>query len=147
LFLNDLQSKFLLSRKLEGKRAMMTQTQSLLVSLAIIVVSIAFLAPRIISPTQSVVLLNQTVVLAQDGTEVQYTFALNKGDQLNIQLSGNGDLVNLIIAQSSSPSNRLVDQEEQTVFTFAWTVPQTGSYVFSLSADNGATADIIVTKT
>lgn len=126
---------------------MMTQTQSLLVSLAIIVVSIAFLAPRIMRPTQQVVLLNQTVVLAQDGTEVQYTFALNKGDQLNIQLSGNGDLVNFIIKQSGSPSSPLVDQDEQTFFTFAWTVPQTGSYVFVLSADNGATANIVVTKT
>jgi len=95
---------------------------------------------------QPVILLDQTVTLTQNINEAQYNLALNKGDQLNIQLSGNGDLVNLIITQPSSPSHPLVDEEEQTVFTFTWTVPQTGSYVFTVSADNGATANIIVTK-
>ncbi|MGD0979372.1 MAG: hypothetical protein ABR962_09565 [Candidatus Bathyarchaeia archaeon] len=126
---------------------MINQTQSLLISLAIIVVSFIFLAPRIVHPTQPVLLLNQTVVLTQDNYQTQFNLALNKGDQLNIQLSGNGDLVNFIITQPSSPSHPLVDEEEQTIFTFTWTVPQTGPYVFSVGADNGATATIIVTKT
>jgi hypothetical protein len=126
---------------------MITQTQSLLISLAIIVVSFTFLAPRIVRPTQPVLLLNQTVFLTQDKYQIQYNLALNKGDQLNIQLFGNRDLVNLIITQPSSPSHPLVDQEDQTIFTFTWTVPQTGPYVFTVSADNGATATIIVTKT
>jgi type II secretory pathway pseudopilin PulG len=128
---------------------MMTQTQSLLISLAIIVVSIAFLAPRIVRPTQPVTLLNQTVILNEANTDsTQYTLALNKGDQLNIQLSGNGDLVSLGIAQSSSSSTALVDQEDQTTFTLTWTVPQTGSYIFTVSTpDDGATANFIVTKT
>lgn len=126
---------------------MMTQTQSLLISLAIIVLSFGFLAPQIVHPTQPVVLLNQTVVLTGDNYETQYNLALNKGDQLNIQLSGNGNLVNLIITQPSSPSNPLVDQEEQTIFSFTWTAPQTGPYVFTVSADDSATATIIVTKT
>jgi len=128
---------------------MMTQTQSLLISLAIIVVSIAFLAPRITHPTQPVTLLNQTVNLTDDnGDSEYYTLALNKGDQLNIQLNGNGDLVSLGIAQSTSPSNLLVDQEDQTTFTLTWTVPQTGSYIFNVyTPDDGATANFIVTKT
>jgi len=131
-----------------GNQAMMTQTQSLLISLTIIVVSIAFLVPRIVRPVQPVVLLNQTIVLPDDVTNAQYTLALNKGDQLNIQLSGNGDLVNLIITQSSNPSNAVVDQEDQTTFTFTWTVPQTGSYVFNVNTpDDSATANLIVTKT
>ena len=128
---------------------MITQTQSLLISLAIIVVSIVFLAPQIVRPTQPVTLLNQTVILNDANTDsTQYTLALNKGDQLNIQLSGNGDLVSLGIAQSSSSSNALVDQEDQTTFILTWTVPQTGSYIFTVSTpDDGATANLIVTKT
>jgi hypothetical protein len=100
-----------------------------------------------VNPTQPVLLLNQTVVLTQDNYQTQYNLALNKGDQLNIQLSGNQNLVNFMITQASSPTNPLIDQEEQTMFTFTWTVPQTGPYVFTVSADNGATATIIVTKT
>jgi hypothetical protein len=126
---------------------MITQTQSLLISLAIIVVSFIFLAPRIVNPTQPVLLLNQTVVLTQDYYQTQYNLALNKGDQVNIQLSGNGNLVNFMITQPGSTSQPLVDQAEQTIFTFTWTVPQTGPYVFTVSADNGATATLIVTKT
>jgi len=100
-----------------------------------------------VHPTQPVVLLNQTVDLTQDSYETQYNLALNKGDQLNIQLSGNGNLVNLVIAQASTPSNPLVDQEDQTIFTFTWTVPQTGAYAFTVSAVDGASATFIVTKT
>ena len=126
----------------------MTQIQSLLISLAIIVVSIAFLAPRIAFPTKPITLLNQTIVLPDDVTNAQYTLALNQSDQLNIQLTGNGDLVNLLIAQSSNPSNALVDQEDQTTFTFTWTVPQTGSYIFTVNTpDDGATANLMVSKT
>ena len=108
--------------------------------------SFIFLVPRIVNPTQPVLLLNQTVVLTQDNYQAQYNLALNKGDQLNIQLSGNQNLVNFMITQASSPTNPLVDQEEQTMFTFTWTVPQTGPYVFTVSADNGATANFVVTK-
>jgi len=130
-----------------GKNIVRTQTKSLLVSLAIVVVSFIFLGPRIVYPTQPVVLLNQTVVLTEDNYETQYTLTLSKGDQLNIQLSGNGDLVSLTIAQSSSPTNLLVDQELQTTLILTWTSPQTGLYIFAVSAFDGATATIIVTKT
>jgi len=136
--------------KAAGNKAMKmtTQTITLLISLALIVGSIVFLVPRIVFPPEPVTLLNQTVVLPDDVTDAQYTLALDKGDQLNIQLSGNGDLVNLVITQSSSPSNPLVDQEGQTSFTSTWTVPQTGSYIFTVSTpDDGATANFIVTKT
>jgi type 1 fimbria pilin len=128
---------------------METRVQSLLISLAIIVLSFTFLAPRIVYPTPPVVLLSQTVALTRDNYEMQYNLALNDSDQLNIQLSGNGELVNLRITQPSSPSQPLVDQEEQTIFSFTWTVPQTGLYVFTVSADAGdagATATIMVTK-
>ena len=127
---------------------MMTQTQSLLISLAIIVLSFGFLAPQIVHPTQPVVLLNQTVVLTGDNYQTQYTLALNKGDQLNIQLSGGGNLVDLMITQAGSSSNPLVDQQENTILGFTWTVPQTGPYVFTVNADNPpTTATITVTKT
>jgi len=127
---------------------MRPQTKSLLVSLAIVVVSFVFLAPKIVSPIQSVMLLNETIVLSQDNYQAQYTLSLNASDQLNIQLSGNGDLVSLTITQSGSPNNPLVDQEDQTIFSSSWTVPQTGSYVFTVSTpDDGATANLIVMKT
>jgi hypothetical protein len=126
---------------------MMTQTQSFLISLAIIIVSFIFLAPQILHATQPVVLLNQTVVLTDDNYETQYNLALNQSDQLNIQLSGGGNLVDLMIAQAGS-SNPLVDQQENTILGFTWTVPQTGSYVFTINADNPpTTATITVTET
>jgi len=136
--------------KTAGNKAMKvpTQTMSLLISLAIVVGSIAFLVPRIVFPTEPVTLLKQTIVLPDDTTNAQYTLALNQSDKLNIQLSGNGDLVNLMIAQSSNPSYAIVDQEDQTSFTSTWTVPQTGSYIFTVNTpDDGATANLIVTKT
>ena len=126
----------------------MTQTQSRLISLAIIVVSIAFLVPRIVFPAGSVTLLRQTVVLPDDATIARYSLALNKSDQLNIQLSASGNLLSLAIMQSNDTSAALVDQEDQTTFTFTWTVPQTGSYIFAVSTpDDGATANLIVTET
>ena len=137
-------------KKIGGDTIMITRTQSFLISLAIIVLSLIFLVPRMVYPPQPVVLVNQTVTLTEDYYEAQYTLALNKGDNLNIQLSGNGDIVNIGIAQASSPSNLLVDDEDQTTVTFTWTVPQTGSYIFTVSAADlidGATATFIVTKT
>ena len=140
------QSSSQAQEKLEGN-TMMTQTQSFLISLAIIIVSFIFLAPRILNATQPVVLLNQTVVLTGDNYETQYNLALNQSDQLNIQLSGGGNLVDLMITQGSS-SNPLVDQQDNTILGFTWTVPQTGSYVFTINADNPpTTATITVTET
>jgi len=141
-------SKFPLSSiKLAGNNSMMTQTQSFLISLAIIIVSFIFLAPQILHATQPVVLLNQTVVLTDDNYETQYNLALNQSDQLNIQLSGGGNLVDLMITQAGS-SNPLVDQQENTILSFTWTVPQTGPYVFTINADNPpTTATITVTET
>lgn len=125
----------------------MTQVQSLLIALAIIVLSLMFLAPRVAHPTQPTVLLNETVVLTQNDYETQYNLALNKGDQLQIQVSGNGQLVDLAAAQQSSPTVKLLDQETQTFYNFEWTVPQNGPYVFTVSADMGATATIVITRT
>jgi hypothetical protein len=126
---------------------MLTQTQSFLISLAIIIVSFIFLTPQILHAKQPVVLLNQTVVLTEDNYETQYNLALNQSDQLNIQLSGGGNLVDLMIAQAGS-SNPLVDQQENTILGFTWTVPQTGSYVFTINADNPpTTTTITVTET
>src|SRR5208337_5367811 len=103
------------SRKLEVNNTMITRTQSIIISLAIIVLSLIFLVPRIILPAQPAVLVNQTVTLTEDYYQAQYTLALNKGDQLNIQLSGNGDIVNIGIAQANSPNSLLVDTEDQTI--------------------------------
>lgn len=126
----------------------MTQVQSLLVALAIIVLSFMFLAPRIAHPTQPTVLLNQTVILNENNYATQYNLALNKGDQLQIQVSGNGQLVDLAAAQQSSPTVKLLAQEAQTFYNFEWTVPQNGPYVFTVSSDMGATtATILITKT
>jgi hypothetical protein len=126
---------------------MITQNQSFAVALVIVVVSVVFLAPQIAFPRQPVVVLNQTVSLSEDNDyEAQFNLVLSKGDQLNIQLTGNGNLVNLIVTQSGS-SQPLVDQEDQTVYNFGLTIAQSGSYVFTLSAMTDATAAITITKT
>jgi hypothetical protein len=127
---------------------LLTQVQSLLIALAIIVLSFMFLAPRVVHPTQPTVLLNETVVLTENDYEKQYNLALNKGDQLQIQVSGNGQLVNLAAALQSSQTVTLLDQEAQTFYSFEWTVPKNGPYVFTVSSDMGATtATILITKT
>jgi hypothetical protein len=125
---------------------MMTQLKSFVVAMAIIALSFTFLGPRIVHPPQPVVLLNQSVLLTDSNYEQQYSLALKEGDQLQIQLSGNGQLVNLIVTQSGSPTQPLLDEEIQTMYYIQWTVPQTGSYVFDLTAENGASATITVTK-
>jgi hypothetical protein len=126
----------------------MTQVQSLLIALAIIVLSFMFLAPRIAHPTQPTVLLNENAILTENDYETQYNLALNKGDQLQIQVSGNGQLVDLAAAQQNSPTIKLLDQQAQTFYNFEWTVPQNGPYVFTVSSDMGATtATILITKT
>jgi uncharacterized lipoprotein YajG len=100
-----------------------------------------FLAPRVAHPTQPTVLLNETVILTQNDYETQYKIALNKSDQ------NNGQLVDLAAAQQNSPTVKLLDQETQTFYNFEWTVPQNGPYVFTVSADMGATATILITRT
>lgn len=125
----------------------MTQVQSLLVALAIIVLSFIFLAPRVVHPTQPTVLLNETAILTENDYETQYNLALNKGDQLQIQVSGNGQLVDLAAALQSAPTAKLLDEEAQTFYNFEWTVPQNGPYVFTFSANMGATVTIAITRT
>lgn len=126
---------------------MMTQLKSFVVAMAIIALSFTFLGPRIAHPPQPVVLLNESVVLTETNYEQQYSLALNKGDQLQIQVSGNRQLVNLKITQPSSPTKPLLDEETQTVYNIQWTVPQTGPYIFDLTTETGASATITVTKT
>jgi hypothetical protein len=125
----------------------MTQIQSFVVAMAIVAISFTFLVPRIAHPPQPTIFLNESVILTEDDYERQYNLALNRGDQLNIQLSGNGQLVNLVVTQQSSSSQPLLDEEAQTFYNFEWTVPQDGPYVFTVSADMGASATITVTKT
>jgi hypothetical protein len=128
---------------------MITQKLSFLVALVIVVVSVAFLAPQIAFPRQPVVILNETVSLDEDNDyETQFNLMLGKGDQLNIQLNGNGNLVNLIVTQSGS-SQPLADQEDQTSYNFGLNVALSGSYVFALSGmgDTDVAANIMITKT
>jgi hypothetical protein len=126
---------------------MMTQLQSFVVAMAIIALSFTLLGPRIAHPPQPIVLLNQSVVLTDGDYERQYNLALNEGDQLQIRVSGGRQLVNLIVTQPDSRTQPVLDEEAQTVYYIQWTVPQTGPYVFSLTAETGASASITVTKT
>lgn len=125
----------------------MTQLQSFVVAMAIVALSFTFLAPRIAHPPQPTLILNETVILTEDNYEKQYTLALNQGDQLKIQVSGNGQLVNLIVTQPNSPSQPLLDEEAQTVYSFRWTVPQDGPYIFTVNSETGASANVTITKT
>lgn len=126
---------------------MITRLQSFAVAMAIIALSFTFLGPRIAHPPQQVVLLNESVALTDTNYEQKYSLALNKGDQLQIQVSGHGQLVNLIVTQSGSSTQPVLDEEVQTVYYIQWTVPQTGQYVFDLTAETSASATITVTKT
>jgi len=126
---------------------LITQVQSYVVAIIIIAVSLTLLGPSIAHPTAPTLILNETVILTEGDYERQYNLTLNKGDQLKIQVSGNGQLVNLILREQSSPSHPLLDEEAQTYYSFEWTVPEAGSYIFTLSADTGAKADIAITKT
>lgn len=126
---------------------MMTQVQSFVVAMAIIALSFTLLVPRITHPTKPTSLLNETVILTENDYERQYSLALNKGDKLQIKVSGNGQLVNLMVAQQHSPSAAVLDEEAQTFYSLEWTVPEDGPYIFTVSADTGARAAITITKT
>jgi len=126
---------------------MITEFQSYMIALAIVAISFIVLIPQVAHPQQPTVLLSQTVVLTEGNYEAQYNLALNKGDQLQIQLSGNGQLVDIKTALQNSPTLLLLDQEAQTYYNLQWSVPQNGEYVFSITAETGATATILVTKT
>jgi len=125
---------------------MITEFQSYMIALAIVAISFIVLIPQVAHPQQPTVLLSQTVVLTEGNYETQYNLALNKGDQLQIQLSGNGQLVDIKTALQNSPTLLLLDQEAQTYYNLQWSVPQNGEYVFSITAETGATATILVTK-
>jgi len=126
---------------------LITQVQSFVVAIVIVALSLTLLGPRIAHPTKPTLILNETVSLTEDDYGRQYNLTLNKGDQLKIQVSGNGQLVNLQVTEQSSPSHPLLDEEAQTFYSFEWTVLEAGSYIFTLSADTGAQAAITVTKT
>jgi hypothetical protein len=124
-----------------------SQSLPILIAIAIVAVSCTQLFPRISHPPQPTTLLNDSVILNEDNYQKQYNLTLDKGDQLNIQITGNGDLVSIEITPQNSPTQPVLDQEDQTLFIFQWTVPQSGPYVFTLSAETGAHANIIITKT
>lgn len=126
---------------------MITEFQSYMIALVIVSVSFIVLIPQVAHPQQPTVLLSQTVVLTEDNYQVQYNLVLNKGDELQIQLSGNGQLVGIATALQNSPTHLLLDQAAQTYYNLQWSVPQNGEYVFSITAETGATATILVTKT
>jgi hypothetical protein len=118
-----------------------------MIALAIVAVSFTILMPQVAHPQQPTVLLSQSAVLTENNYETQYNLVLNKGDKLQIQLSGNGQLVDLTAALQNSPTQLLLDEEAQTYYNIQWSVPQDGNYVFSVIAETGATATILVTKT
>jgi hypothetical protein len=111
------------------------------------VVSFILLVPQLTYPQKSTVFLNETAALTDDNPQTQYSLTLNQGDQLQIQVNGNGQLVDLTIAQQSSPSQMLVDQSALfPEYNIGWTVPETGVYIFTLAAESATTATITVTK-
>ena len=126
---------------------MITQVQSFAIAIVIVAVSLTLLGPRIAHPTTPTLILNETVFLTEDDYETQYNLTLNKGDQLKIQVSGNGQIVNLQVTEQNFPSHPLLDEEAQTFYSFEWTVPEAGSYIFTVSADTGAQSVITITKT
>lgn len=124
---------------------MITQTQSFVVALVIVVVSFALLAPRIAHPTEPTVLLNESVTLTDVDYTWQYNLALNKGDQVDVTVSTQSQPVDFKITQDGS-STALYDGEGQTYYDVGWTVSGNGNYVFSLIADVG-NVDATVTIT
>jgi protein involved in polysaccharide export with SLBB domain len=126
------------------------QTLSNVIAIIIVVLTvIAFtqLTPGLSYLQQPISLLNETAILTENNPQTQYNLTLNQGDQLKIQVQGNGELVDLTIAQQSSPSQTLVDQSALLPeYSLEWTVPQNGVYIFTLVAESTAEAAITVTK-
>jgi hypothetical protein len=123
------------------------QTLSSVIAIIIVVLSLILLVRQLSYPQKSTVFLNETVALTDDDPQTQYSVTLNQGDQLQIQVNGNGELVDLTIAPQSSPSQTLVDQSALfPEYSLQWTVPETGVYIFTLVAESGTTATITVTR-
>jgi hypothetical protein len=122
------------------------QTLSTVIAILIVVISFTQIVPRLSYPQGPIVLLNQTAMLTDDSPQTQYSLALNQGDQLQIEVSGNGQLVDLTIAQSSPPQTLVEQTAIFPEYNIAWTVPQNGVYIFTLAAESVADAAITITK-
>lgn len=121
----------------------MTETHSILIAVAIVVLSLTLLTPFVAHPTEpTVLLISETVTLTEDDYERQYTLTLCKGDQLKVKVSTRKQPVDLIVTQGDSSS--LLDLEGQPFYDLEWTVPEDGPYTFTLIADVG-NADTTIT--
>lgn len=117
----------------------MTGTHSILIAVAIVVLSFTLLTPMMAHPTETTVtLLNETVYLTEDEYEKQCTLTFSKGDQLGIKVFTTGQPVDLIITPAGSSSTSLLDEEGSGFYNIGWTVPEDGSYIFSLIAEAGS---------
>lgn len=143
---NTTNQNYLSSFQKVACKNLMTQTQSFVVALVIVVVSFALLAPRIAHPTVPTVLLSESVSL----TDVDYTWqnnlTLNKGDQVEVTVSTLSQPVDFKVVQDGSSPVTLYDDQGQTIYDFAWTVSAYGNYIFSLIA-NAGNVDATVTVT
>jgi hypothetical protein len=143
---NTTNQNYLSSFQKAACKNLMTQTQSFVVALVIVVVSFALLAPRIAHPTVPTVLLSESVSL----TDVDYTWknnlTLNKGDQVEVTVSTLSQPVDFKVVQDGSSPVTLYDDQGQTIYDVAWTVSAYGNYIFSLIADAGK-VDATVTVT
>jgi hypothetical protein len=117
------------------------------VSIAVIVwLSVTMLVPRVTNPAPSPFLLHQTVELTASNYDVGFPLRLERGDRLDIKVSGDGQPVDFTIVDKQSYLT-LVEERNDTFYDYRWIVPGDGVYLFTVSAYSGdVRATIIVSK-
>ena len=117
------------------------------VSIAVVAwISLTMLVPRITNPVQSQILLHQTVKLTANNYNAQFPLRLDRGDRIDVKVSGDGQPVEFTIVDKQSFLT-LEDKRNDTFYDYQWIVPADGIYVFCVSAPSGdVEATIIVTK-
>jgi hypothetical protein len=104
------------------------------------------LVPRITNPVQSPILLHQTVELTASNYDAQFPLRLDRGEKIDVKVSGDGQPVEFVIVDRRSFLT-LVDERNDTYYDYHWIVPGDGIYAFCVSAPSGdVEATIIVTK-
>jgi hypothetical protein len=131
----------------KGWQELLARIVFVAVSIAVIaLISVTVLVPRIINPVTSPILLHQTVELTGDNYDAEFPLRLDRGERIDVKVSGDGQPVDFTIVDKQSFLT-LVEKRNDTFYDYQWIVPIDGVYVFSVSASSGdVKATIIVAK-
>jgi hypothetical protein len=115
---------------------------------AVAVVSVLILLPRLTSPTSvASVLLNETVTFSEDFYEKNFYLQLAKGEKINVKLDSNGQPVDFRISDPNGMTVNNVDLIDIYTYDDQMIAPVEGTYTFYVGTVSGEPkVHIMITK-